>query len=428
MNYNRKALKQEARSLMRETWPRVWVVTLVLVLLVTALPMVVGTAINPAWRLVPQMMEDMADFAEMVETGRVDWDVLEDMGLDGLAARAQRGGQVSGEDVMNAWQMNMAIRFMSGSLPVMFLSVLFALFAVVMHYGYYGYALQVFRREQTGVGTIFGGFPLAGKIIGTQIMVILFSFLWVLLIAMVSGVLAGLCALVLKESAMSVVTTLLSFAGSVLGVWVTLRYCLVPFFVMSDPDQGVLASITAGKRAMKGNYIKKFVLNLSFLGWAMLLMFLVYLLLVGGMAAVLFTAGASWMQELEAASRTVMTDAQAFRFLSEHIHELFDAVLLPMVLVMGGVWLVTLPLSLWLRAYMAVTDAGFFLTVTGPAIIVDGEPAPAPGSLPRLVEPSAPVEPTPVESLPIAEEPAPVEPPVEEPPVEETPADEPPAE
>ena len=48
----------------------------------------------------------------------------------------------------------------------------------------------------------------------------------------------------------------------------------------------------------------------------------------------------------------------------------------------AAAWLVTLPIDLWLRSYVKVSDAGFFLTVTGQAVLVeDGEvwtpPAPA---------------------------------------------------
>ena len=397
MNYNRKALKQEARALVQEARPKAWLVTLVFVLLAVVLPQVITGLLNhPVRGLIPQIVQKMAD---MIRQGQEP----DELGMLGTA------GQM-----------------VSGSLWITFVSVLLGLFTIVMSYGYQNYALRLFRRQETGVDTVFSGFPLAGWAIGTEVMTTVFIFFWFLLIEIV-----GLVALWLGMYLFWAVDWLATvwiiavmIAVMLAIVLISLRYCLAPYFVLSDPDRGVFDSITASKRAMQGNYIKKLALDLSFLGWGLLVRLITCLVTIIGVAVVLFTAGDDWLLSVQQASQMVMTDQQAAQFVIRSIIDLIASDMVPMSVVFCLAWLVTLPLNLWLRAYETVADAGFFLTVTGQAIIVDGEPEDM--DIPATPHaffgiPVEPIYPVPTQS----EEPPAEEPAVEEPQSEEPPADEP---
>lgn len=379
MNYDRKALKLESKALIRSVRPKAWVVTLVLVLLAVVLPQLIKGFLNPMWKLMPEFLEDMAD---MVGSGR---------------------------EPDHIWIVAMAGRIISSSVIVLFISVLTGLFAIVMNYGYRGYAIRVFLRQRAGVGDIFTGFPLAGRIIGTAIMVVIFSFLWNLLINLVASVVLefglwlferALASAQLAQALGVALSAVLSVARFVLGWLVSLRYCLAPYFVMSE-EMGVFEAITASKQTMEGHYGKKLVLELSFLGWGLLVMLIVYAVVFLGTVVVLLTAGAPWLLELEEASHYVMTDQQAAMLLLHSLADLVGDLMVPMVAVLAVAWLVALPLNLWLRAYETVAEAGFFLTVTGQVRVVSDEeelaavtvPIPAPVSCEAEAGPQEPEAP-----------------------------------
>lgn len=379
MNYDRKALKLEAKALIREARPKAWVVTLIFVLLAFVLPKVVEGVFNPMWELIPELLEDMADMLRR------------------------------GQEPDNYWMLATAGQVVGSGMLVLFLSVLLSLFTTVMSYGYRGYALRVFRRQKAGVGAVFSGVPLAGRAIGTGIMTYIFTFLWTLLIELVAGAVIGLGSWLFTgvlglEWLTGLLGCVVGIVSFVLCLLVALRYCLAPYFVMSDQDKGVFASIAAGKEAMRGNYIKKLVLDLSFLGWGALVVLIIYLVALLGGVVVLLTAGSPWLLEMEEASHYMMTDLQAAEFALRSVADLVRSVMVPMGFVMLAAWLISLPLNLWLMAYQHVADAGFFLTVTGQVLLVNDEAenvlfaaAPVPDAPqpqePRFEVPEAPAEP-----------------------------------
>ena len=390
MRYDRKTLKLEAKGLIREARPRAWVVTLVFILLAMTLPQVIQGLLDPTRQILPQIAEEM----------------------EAMLRRGQEPDEL--------WAAGAAGRMVSGGLLTMFVSVLLSLFS----YGYKGYALRLFRRQQTGVGDVFSGFPLAGRAIGTEIMTFIFTFLWVLLIALVCGVLGGVLSLVLDGAVLGVVSTLLSLAASVLSFFVTLRYCLAPYFVMSDPDKGVFASITASKQTMRGNYLKKLVLDLSFLGWGLLLALIALVVASVGVAVVILNWAGDWLMELGRMAQVVADEQELQAWMVSNLGELIESVTGPMNVSLVVTWLACLPLGLWLYAYQTVAEAGFFLTVTGRVVLApDGaEPAPAAQPAPFVMDPQPPVAepPAPPQAPQPPAAPAP-QPPVEVPPTEDQP-------
>ena len=388
MRYDRKTLKLEAKGLIREARPRAWVVTLVFILLAMALPQVIQGLLDPTRQILPQIAEEM----------------------EAMLRRGQEPDEL--------WAAGAAGRMVSGGLLTMFVSVLLSLFTMVMSYGYKGYALRLFRRQQTGVGDVFSGFPLAGRAIGTEIMTFIFTCLWVLLIVLVCGVVGGVLSLVLDGAAFGVLSALLSVAASVFGFFVSLRYCLAPYFVMSDPDKGVFASITASKQTMRGNYLKKLVLDLSFLGWGLLVALIALVVASVGVAVVILNWAGDWLMELGRMAQVVADERELQAWMASNLGELIESVTGPMNVSLVVTWLACLPLSLWLYAYQTVAEAGFFLTVTGRVVLApDGaEPAPVAQPAPFVEVPPAPPQ---APQPPVAEPPAPPQapqPPVAEPP------------
>lgn len=382
MNYDRKALKLEAKALVREARPRAWVVTLVFILLAAVLPQVVEGILNPVREMIPQIMEEIA----------------------------QMVGQ--GQEPSQFWALSVSGRAAQSGMIATFASVLLSLFAIVIDYGYRNYALRLFRRQAAGVGTVFSAFPLAGRAIGTQLMTLIFAFLWMLLAYFVAMLVLVLGVWLLSAVEWLAIAWMVGvvLAATVVFILIALRYCLAPYFVMSEPGMGVFDAITASKRAMRGNYIKKFALDLSFLGWGLLIFLIVYLVTAIGSAVVMLTAGGDWLLNLERASHMTMTDEQSLAFVMGSLAELLERIVLPMGVVLCVAWLVTLPLTLWLKAYQSVSEAGFFLIVTGQAVWAGDEPNA--GYVPDDPAPVLPDQPR-LEALPVAPAPPVVEAPQE---------------
>lgn len=369
MNYDRKALKLEAKKLIRETRPKVWVVTLIFVLLALVLPTLVKSVLNPIWTMLPQLYDSLADMF------------------------------AAGKEPDELWALSVVGQVISNSVILLFFAVLFGLLSIVLTYGYKGYAIRVFLRRKTGMGDLFSGLPLAGRAIGAEIMCGIFIFLWTLLIQLAGGLLQGLSVKLLGDALgldwlAGLVNTAVWCAAIILRILVTLRYCLTPYFIMTE-DLGVFEAITASKQTMRGHYGKLLVLGLSFLGWEALVLLIIGAVALVGFVTVLFTAGMPWLQGMEEASHYVMTQEQYVVFSLRSMAELLRDIMVPMGGVLALAWLVALPLSLWLRAYTTVAEAGFFLTITGQVRVVNDEEEEEPVAVttPASVTYNAPIAP-----------------------------------
>lgn len=317
MRYDRAALKQAAKQTIRETRPKVWMVTLVYLLLASFLPTVVSNIVpNPFSDLAnviaqdPTLMETHPEY------------VLQLMG-------ASLGG---------------------GALLSIFVSVVISLYRMVMNYGYVGYALKVRRRESTGYGDIFSGFSLAGKAIGASIMVSVFTFLWLLLIAIPCMILLMLALTVFYDAELiAILMFVVYLVFFVIGMlWVTSRYALTPYYIMSQPEMGILGAITASKTAMKGNIRKYVALELSFLGWTLLSALIMWVILLIG-CIITFAGNAAAIQAamLQDPTTLLMTVGG------------------PMILFVVLAYAASLPLNLWVTAYTNVSYAAFFDVFSG---------------------------------------------------------------
>ncbi len=124
-------------------------------------------------------------------------------------------------------------------LPIIFLSVLIVLVDVVLSAGYTCYCLGVWRGEEMPYSSLFDGFSFAGKVIGLQLVMALFIYLWSLLF-----VIPGIVAMY--------------------------RYSFAMYNLCLNPELGVMEALDLSKKQTSGYKMQLFVLQLSFIGWALL--------------------------------------------------------------------------------------------------------------------------------------------------------------
>lgn len=334
MNYDRKALKERAKASLRGTQPRPWKVTLVYLLIASVLPAAVS--------MIFQIVGSGGMLSKMVELG----------------SRLDAGYYMDESEALAAFA-NILFPAMATGILSFFVSILMSLVQVVMGYGYRDYALKLYRGEQTAVKDVFSGFSLAGRAICTAIMVGIFTFLWTMLAAVLA-----VCAMLILTVAFAAaggsdgLTTLLMllvYVGVVVcAVFISYRYSLAPYFILTT-DMGTMDAIRESKNAMRGNIGRRFVLDLSFLGWALLVVAIVFVVMYGGLFITILTVGYNMV--MSGAIPEYMDAAMSASVLTQFMGGLY---------VSAGVgFLASLPLSLWLTAYTGSAEAGFFLVVTG---------------------------------------------------------------
>jgi len=124
-------------------------------------------------------------------------------------------------------------------LPLLFLVILIVLVDVVLSAGYTCYCLGVWRGEEMPYSSLFDGFSFAGKVIGLQLVMALFIYLWSLLF-----VIPGIVAMY--------------------------RYSFAMYNLCLNPKLGIMEALELSKQQTRGYKMQLFVLELSFIGWALL--------------------------------------------------------------------------------------------------------------------------------------------------------------
>lgn len=281
--FDRKALKAEARLRMKESQPRYWKVMLIWVLAGVLAPTVVtslGTALAGG---------SIYDYSLMASSGIEPTMLLSMFGTSMLVA--------------------------------LFLGIVVSLYQMVMNFGLVNYFLKLWRREECGSKSLFDGFTMVWRVIGTQLMVGIFVLLWGLLFA-IPLVLVVVVAALLDSAGLGVFVMVLGYiAYTVVLVIISLKYSLAQLALADHPELGVMGAINRSKRLMEGHKGAYFMLGLSFIGWMILCSLLV------GILSGLTTAG---ILPIPAWLSSVLT-------------------------VVAG-----LPLYLWLDPYMQISYAGFY--------------------------------------------------------------------
>lgn len=161
----------------------------------------------------------------------------------------------------------------------MALSAIVTLWQGLLNVGYSGYALSMSRGENPPLERLFCSFPIIVPALITRVLTGVFIFLWTLLLMVGWFVLAGGVMLVSVALDLEVLMILFLVALMVvlwLGiVWVELRYALVDY-VLLDKGLSGMDAIRESKRLMKGRMKDAFLLQLSFIGWYLLLVVMIY--------------------------------------------------------------------------------------------------------------------------------------------------------
>ncbi|MEG2276756.1 MAG: DUF975 family protein [Odoribacter sp.] len=124
------------------------------------------------------------------------------------------------------------------SLPIV--GTLGGIFLILpLGYGVMVVFLKSFRGEEVEIGRLFDGFNDYWRIFGTMILVYLYTFLWSLLLI-------------------------------IPGIIKSYSYGLTSYILLDEPELKYDAAIQKSMAMMRGNKMKLFLLDLSFIGWGLL--------------------------------------------------------------------------------------------------------------------------------------------------------------
>ena len=164
---------------------------------------------------------------------------------------------------------------MGGLAVIPFIGVLVVLFTLPIAYGFAILMLQLYRGGEVDFGVMFEGFSDYSRILSTKLLQIIYLILWMLLFV-------------------------------IPGIIKCYSYAMTDFILKDEPTIRNNAAIEKSMAMMNGNKMKLFLLDLSFLGWAILCAFtfgIGYFFLQPYM----MTSRAAFYQDLKA-QQTVVVD------------------------------------------------------------------------------------------------------------------------
>lgn len=217
MYFDRKALKLATKGMVNQGDPKGYLVSLVYLLATTGVAALVSMVIGLI--MTDPVEELLAVYLEYMEV---------------LAS-----GAVS-ESALNAMTQQMAAVLAGpGVLVALLITIIISLYTMVVQFGYYDFALRRVRNQGSGYRDLFDWFHMAGKIIWLNVLQLIFIFLWALLFYFP-------------------------------GIVASYRYRMAIYCMLDDPDISALEAIRRSKKLMQGKKGELFVLDLSFLGWSLL--------------------------------------------------------------------------------------------------------------------------------------------------------------
>ena len=120
-----------------------------------------------------------------------------------------------------------------------FVSILTNLMSSVLAAGFVLYCMAIRQGQRAEYLTLFDGFSFVGKVIGLNILIAVFIFLWSLLF-IIPGIIASY------------------------------RYRFALYNLYENPDIGILDALNMSKRQTRGYKGQVFMLDLSYIGWNLL--------------------------------------------------------------------------------------------------------------------------------------------------------------
>lgn len=302
MEYHRGELKRSVKSIIRQTKPSPWRVSFLFLLVASVIPTVIKLILN------------------FGSTAALNIDIL------------QRMIDTGNPEMVSAYLSS--IQGNSVGFDTL-ISVFVWLFVMVMTFGYQWYCLKMVRRQEANYNDMFNGFSQAGWVILLYLLIMVFTILWTVLFCIAASVVIGICAAIFYETstALFVVLTVAVCMGVIaLEIMISLRYVMAPFVYMDEPEAGVVEAIRKSKLMMQGQKARLFVLELSFIGWYLLVGLVFVAVIVIGIAI----AGTAISTSNMTVALVVVSVAFVLAFL------------------------LSLPLQMWLQPYVTGSTAQFY--------------------------------------------------------------------
>ncbi|WP_161845772.1 DUF975 family protein [Pseudoflavonifractor sp. 524-17] len=158
-----------------------------------------------------------------------------------------------------------------GQLLIMiFLNLVMGLFSAVMGVGYTAYGMHLARRERADYQDLIDSFGITGRILRTMLLTFVLVVLWLIPYGVMMTAVLAVTIQRLDFYGLMAVYFLLVLGMIVYGYLIELRYAMTYFFLLDEPEMGVREAVRSSVQVMRGwkwTYCK---LQLSFLGWALL--------------------------------------------------------------------------------------------------------------------------------------------------------------
>lgn len=127
----------------------------------------------------------------------------------------------------------------SGFVAIPALGIAAYILTLPIMYGFTVLFLKLFRNGDLNIGSLFDGFQDYGRILGTVLLQVVYTFLWTLLLV-------------------------------VPGVVKWYSYSMTSYILLDEPELKNNAVIEKSMAMMEGHKMRLFLLDLSFIGWALL--------------------------------------------------------------------------------------------------------------------------------------------------------------
>lgn len=246
-----------------------------------------------------------------------------------------------------------------------FVTIFVLLYKVVVDFGFDLWSLWANRKLNPGMGSLFEGFSVAGRVILMKLLILARMMLWALGLSFLA-----LLPLLWIDSLASLPLLIFLAIGLLYAVvWVLmLRYALAPYLLADRPDDGAGVAVRRSAELMRGWMWELFRLEFSFLGWILLS------LLLSALAFALSLWHAGVFQALASFSVQELPELltgysiwqsglplDLFPLTSDQI-DLYSLY----AKVSDSMWttlladLIALPLAVWLTPYRSVARAGFY--------------------------------------------------------------------
>lgn len=229
-----------------------------------------------------------------------------------------------------------------GALPAthLFLQLLLNLYTTVVRFGLCLWALWTYRQLDPDTNSLMQGFSVAGRVVLMNLGIYTRMLGWYLLVGFTLSIPVLVLLLSGAGAGIGMFTLLLFFAGLIATIVILrLRYALAPYLLADRPDDGPSAPIHRSAALMRGWKRELFRLELSFLGWHLINLFLSLIVTL----FFLDRAGLSFPQ--------IILDQTQYQQAMTVINSLPVFFLTTVV---------TIPVTLWLLPYQETARAGFY--------------------------------------------------------------------